>query len=246
MKFYKALSLSDIKVLSFDLDNTIYDCQSVLSAAENWFTQYLCDAFGLGGDYRSYSYWANIKSRVLHEDMSLENDVTLLRAKSLDVAFREIGIPLKGGLDEALSLVNEFIKRRSAGQVSEPVIKMLESLKEKFPLIAISNGNLDARILGISSLFERDFRPSRFELCRKPAPDLFIECAKFKNVKTHEILHIGDDPYTDVYGAVCAGCRCVWLKEGYTGISPDSSHLKVLPDIEIDSVLELKNLFALA
>ena len=82
-------------MLSFDLDNTIYDCQSVLTRAENWFTTYLCERYGLGGKYQSYDYWANVKSKVLHEDMSLEDDVTLLRAQSLVVAFKEIGIPLK-------------------------------------------------------------------------------------------------------------------------------------------------------
>lgn len=246
MKFYRSLFLRDIKVLSFDLDNTIYDCQSVLSAAEDWFTQYLCDTYGLGGKYRNYSYWAAVKSRILHEDMSLENDVTLLRAKSLVAAFSEIGIPLGRGLDEALELVELFIKKRSSGIVCDSVLQMLRELKEKYPLIAISNGNLDTKILGVNHLFEQDFRPSRFVFNRKPYPDLFLECAKYKNIKAHEILHIGDDPYTDVYGAVCAGCRCVWLKGGYSGISPDSSNLKVLPDIEISSILELKTLFQYA
>ena len=73
MKFYKQIDLSKIKVLSFDLDNTLYDCQSVLTRAENWFTTYLCDRYGLGGKYQSYDYWANVKSKVLHEDMSLED-----------------------------------------------------------------------------------------------------------------------------------------------------------------------------
>ena len=93
MKFYKAIDLSKIKVLSFDLDNTLYDCQSVLTKAENWFTTYLCDKYGLGGECVSYDYWAKIKSRILHENMRLEDDVTLLRAVSLVEAFKEKGIP---------------------------------------------------------------------------------------------------------------------------------------------------------
>lgn len=46
MKFLKQINLSKIKVLSFDLDNTLYDCETVLRKAESWFTQYLCDTYG--------------------------------------------------------------------------------------------------------------------------------------------------------------------------------------------------------
>lgn len=242
MKFYKQIDLCRIKVLSFDLDNTIYDCQTVLTKAENWFTSYLCEKYGLGGKYQSYDYWANVKSKVLHEDMSLEDDVTLLRAKSLIVAFEEIGIPLKGGLEEAEDLVKIFVKKRSEGVVSEKVRTLMKDLQAKYPLISVSNGNLDADQLNVSSYFETDLRPARFKFHRKPHADLFNECAKFKNVLPEEILHIGDDPYTDVSGAVNAGCRCVWLRKGYTGISPDESFLSVLPDIEISNILELRDL----
>lgn len=242
MKFYKQIDLSKIKVLSFDLDNTIYDCQSVLTRAENWFTTYLCDRYGLGGKYQSYDYWANVKSKVLHEDLSLEDDVTLLRAQSLVVAFKEIGIPLKGGLEEAMDLVKLFVKKRSEGVVSGEVRTLMSALKSKYPLISVSNGNLDAKQLEVSSYFETDLRPVRFKFHRKPHQDLFIECANFKQVQPCEILHIGDDPYTDVFGAVSSGCKCVWLRKGYTGISPDEQFLRVLPDIEIDNILELSQL----
>ena len=242
MKFYKQIDLSKIKVLSFDLDNTIYDCQTVLTRAENWFTNYLCERYGLGGKYQSYDYLANVKSKVLHEDMSLEDDVTLLRAQSLVVAFKEIGIPLKGGLEEAIDLVKLFIKKRSDGVVSDDVRTLMSDLKAKYPLISVSNGNLDAKQLEVSSYFENDLRPVRFKFHRKPHQDLFFECANFKQVQPCEILHIGDDPYTDVFGAVCSGCKCVWLRKGYTGISPDEHFLSVLPDIEIENILELRQL----
>lgn len=242
MKFYKQIDLSKIKVLSFDLDNTIYDCQSVLTRAENWFTTYLCERYDLGGKYLSYDYWAAVKSKVLHEDMSLEDDVTLLRAQSLVVAFKEIGIPLKGGLEEAIDLVKLFVKKRSDGVVSVEVRTLMCDLKAKYPLISVSNGNLDAKQLEVASYFETDLRPVRFKFHRKPHQDLFFECAKFKQVQPNEILHIGDDPFTDVLGAVSSGCKCVWLRRGYTGISPDEHFLSVLPDIEIDNILELRQL----
>ena len=61
-------------------------------------------------------------------------------------------------------------------------------------------------------------------------------------VKKDEMLHIGDDPYTDVYGAVKSSIPCAWIYKGYTGISPDERHLKHLPEIVLDNVLELEAL----
>ena len=242
MKFYKSINLNCIKVLSFDLDNNIYDCQSVLSAAENWFSEYLTDKYNLMPFCKDYSFWAQIKKELLLQQPRLEDDVTLLRAKSLVIAFEYLKQPLKGGLEEAQSLVSEFIKKRSAGFVSAEVIQMLEKLKQKYRMISVSNGNLDARILKVDHLFEYDLRPKMGVFKCKPYLDLFNECSRITKVSPHEILHIGDDPYTDVYGAISAGFNCAWLYKGYTGISNDERHLKVLPHIQLDNILELDSL----
>ena len=242
MKFYKSINLNSIKVLSFDLDNNIYDCQSVLCAAENWFSEYLTDRYNLMPFCNDYSFWAKIKKDLLLQEPRLEDDVTLLRAKSLVIAFESLKQPLKGGLEEAKDLVLEFIKKRSAGSVSIEVVQMLEKLKQKYRMISVSNGNLDPRILKIDHLFEYDLRPKMGVFKCKPHSDLFDECSRLANVPPCEILHIGDDPYTDVYGAVSAGFNCAWLYKGYTGISNDEKYLKVLPHVQLDNILELDSL----
>ncbi len=242
MKYFKHIDLSKIKVLSFDLDNTIYDCQTVLTKAEDWFTEYLCNRYGLGGECLKYDFWAQVKSEVLHENWDLADDVTRLREESLVEAFKRLKIPLKGGIKEASELVSMFVEHRSRGVVHPEIYELMDYLKSRYPLIAVSNGNLNPDAINVTHYFERDIRPSIGGLHRKPFKDMFIECARYKNVKIDEILHIGDDPFTDVYGAVNAGCKCAWVYKGYTGISPDESHLKVLPDILLDNVLELKNI----
>ncbi|MGN0902643.1 MAG: HAD-IA family hydrolase [Succinivibrio sp.] len=242
MKFFKSLDKSRIRVLSFDLDNTIYDCESVLREAEKWFTEYLCERYGLGGEYQSYDYWARVKSNILKNEPELEDDVTLLRAKSLLEAFKSMRYPLKGGMNEAMELLGIFIKKRSSGVVEQEVIKLLEDLAEKYPVVSISNGNLDIEILGVKSNFCYDLRPVLSKLHRKPHPDLFKECARLYGIGTSEILHIGDDPYTDVYGSVMAGCQSVLLYKGYQGKSPDHRYLKVLPEVCISNILELRKL----
>ena len=242
MKFYKLVDLSKIKVLSFDLDNTLYDCQSVIDAAEIWFSQYLCKEFGLGGQYQSYEFWKRVKDECLVDDPKLVDDVTMLRAVSLVKAFEYLKMPLQGGITEALKLVDIFIHKRSQGKVSKEVFDLLDKLYQKYPLISVSNGNLDTNEINITSYFKYDIRPNMHSLRRKPFEDMFKEACQKMKVQPDEVLHIGDDPLTDVYGAVQARCKCVWLRGGYTKVCPTESHLTSLPDIEIDNILELEDL----
>lgn len=143
MKFYKRVDLKNIKVLSFDLDNTLYDCQSVIDAAEIWFAKYLCQRYGLGLQYESLEFWQKVKQSCIFEKPNLKNDVTYSRIVSLVKAFELLKIPLKGGFEEATELVNIFIDKRSDGKVDKSVYNLLEKLRQKYPLISISNGNLN-------------------------------------------------------------------------------------------------------
>lgn len=236
MIFYKQVSRP--KVLSFDLDNTIYDCETVLRKAEAWFAKYLYERYQLANPkFAEYDFWAQIKNQCLANNQALANDVTALRAYSLVDAFKLLGKNISK--QEAFSLVAEFVKVRSKGSVSDKMKQYLRALKQHYEICAISNGNVDTRILGVDDIFGIDFRPKVDIYNCKPHADLFIQCAQHYSVDKKEILHIGDDPYTDVMGAVYAGCQCAWVYRGYTGISPDEHHLKVLPSVSVNDVYEL-------
>lgn len=228
------------KVLSFDLDNTIYDCETVLRKAEAWFAKYLYERYQLGNPkYAEYDFWAHIKNQCFEKNRSLANDVTALRAYSLIEAFKLLGKNIDK--QEAFALVAEFVKVRSKGYVSDKMVKYLRTLKQHYEVCAISNGNVDTKVLGVDDIFNVDFRPQLDSYNCKPHADLFYQCAQHYKVKNIEILHIGDDPYTDVMGAIYAGCQCAWVYRGYTGISPDERHLKAVPTISVSDVYELSS-----
>ena len=238
MIFYKQVVKP--KVLSFDLDNTIYDCETVLRKAEAWFAKYLYERYQLvNPKLAEYDFWAKIKNQCLANNQALANDVTALRAYSLLDAFKFLGKNISE--QEAFALVAEFVKVRSKGFVSDKMKRYLRDLKSHYEICAISNGNVDTKILGVDDIFKIDFRPRIDAYNCKPYADLFIQCAQHYRVDNWEILHIGDDPYTDVMGAVFAGCQSAWVYRGYTGISPDEHHLKVLPSVSVNDVYELSS-----
>ena len=73
------------------------------------------------------------------------------------------------------------------------------------------------------------------ETCfEKPDPRLFEVAIRLIGCAPSELLHVGDSPRNDVYGASLAGARSVWLNRDGR-LNPDS----VRPDFEIRDLREL-------
>lgn len=240
MKFYKALQ--KVKALSFDLDDTLYDNVPVISKAEEDFARMLTIRYGLPHKCAASAFWKEIKDQTVKREPKLADDVTAQRVQGLLDAFTLLHQPLAGGKDEACDLIREFIAIRSKINVPESSKQLLSRLGEKYTLAAISNGNSDLKVSGLIAYFDYDLRPKIGGPRRKPSVDLFYEYATLLKISPQEILHIGDEPQTDINGAVRAGCQCAWLYRGYAGKSSDETPLRALPTLVLDNLLELQDL----
>lgn len=230
------------KVISFDLDDTLYDNVPIMYRAEELFAAMLCDRYGLDPYARDPVYWKIIKRTLTDEDPKLLDDVTISRAVGLIKGFEILKKPLKGGMEEALSLVDEFIKVRSDFKVPMSSCDLLSILSERYVLAALSNGNVDMEAIGIKKFFTFNLRPGVDGLRRKPNADLFERLAKLAKVELHEILHVGDEPTTDIKGAAEAGVQCAWLRGGYSGRSLSFYRLSSVPHVVLESLTELLTL----
>ncbi len=244
MKFFKALR--KVAAISFDLDDTLYDNAPVIGAAEAWFAAYLTERYQLPCSCREVSFWAEHKKLTAARCPSLNNDVTLLRAQALVDTFARLKQPLAGGMAEAQQLVTQFIARRSQIKVDAAVSALLRDLSARFTLCAISNGNVQAPKQALAAYFAFDLRPSiALGRARKPYPDLYLEAASRLKLPPAAILHVGDEPLTDVEGALRAGCQCAWLRGGIAGRSAGAAMLRSVPTLQLDSIFELRKLLQL-
>lgn len=240
MKFYKALK--PVKALSFDLDDTLYDNVPVISKAEEHFALMLTRRYGLPQKCEHNSFWKEIKDLALQREPQLRDDVTALRVQGLLDAFALLKQPLEGGRDEAYALIGEFIKIRSEISVPKSSFELLGDLRRKYTVAALSNGNSDLNVSGLASFFDYDFRPEIGGPRSKPCADLFLKYASLLGIEPSQILHVGDEPQTDINGAVKAGCQCAWLYRGYAGKSTDERVLFAIPTLVLDNLLELRGL----
>lgn len=128
-----------------------------------------------------------------------------------------------------------FIHHRNQVTLFEDVLPALENLAQRFVLGAITNGNACIHRTGLDHVL--GFSVAAADVgAAKPDAAIFREACRRCQVKSHEIVHIGDDPARDVAGAAAAGLRTVWVNrsgQAWTG--------KQRPDAEIHDLRELED-----
>ena len=111
--------------------------------------------------------------------------------------------------DEAFEV---FYRARSEVQLYPLVHELLQATQARFKIAAITNGNASLEQIGLTSYFDKVFAAD-LELKAKPHRDMFDRCCAHFGVSGHEVLHIGDNPVTDVKGGQQAGLQTLWFNQ---------------------------------
>ena len=198
--------LSKIQAISFDLDDTLWDCAPAIVKAEkalfSWHEQVTPNITNVHSPNSLQAYRAQIRE----ENPELKRCVTATRMQGLKKLLLEFGYPQELA-EEGFSV---FYQARSEVVLYEGVVDMLERLGSSFRLAAITNGNADLQSIGIQSYFERIYA-ANLTLLEKPAPDMFNLCLADMEISPEALLHIGDNPLTDVHGAQAVGAQTLWF-----------------------------------
>ncbi|MEW6685634.1 MAG: HAD family hydrolase [Candidatus Edwardsbacteria bacterium] len=76
-------------------------------------------------------------------------------------------------------------------------------------------------------------------LIRKPDPEIFLLTLQQMNASLSSSIHIGDNLYTDVWGAKQAGMRAIKIGQDLTGEEKQTDRLQIKPDAVITNLREL-------
>ncbi|WP_440875119.1 HAD-IA family hydrolase [Thalassotalea sp. PLHSN55] len=225
--------LSQIKALSFDLDDTLYANHPIMLAAYEKMVQFFNRELGGKQNY-DFSFWFTFRNQAIINNPELKHDVAAARQQSYYLGLQHLGYKP----EEALALANKalayFVEVRSDFTVPAASHQLLADLAEKFPLAAISNGNVDTKAIGIADYFSVIFHAGD-GLKQKPDAHMFELAARQLQLAPEHILHVGDCGKADVQGAVLAGYQTAWLPHHGIGKS-----LALLPNIEINDITELR------
>ena len=93
-----------------------------------------------------------------------------------------------------------------------PMLRALEGRGYKMGLVSNMEGNLDQMAVDLGIARFMSFAVTSEQVgAAKPNPPIFLEAMKRAGVLPRETVHIGDQPYADVDGAMGVGIRPVLL-----------------------------------
>ena len=121
-----------------------------------------------------------------------------------------------------------FFAERQRVDLFDDALPALAFWSQRYPVVALSNGNADVHRVGIGQHFHASVSAKSLGVA-KPDVRIFEAGAQAAGVQPHEVLHIGDDALLDCVGALAAGMQVAWVnREGQAWLSSDSRpHLEV-------------------
>jgi len=196
----------EARVISLDLDDTLWPVAPVIAAAEAVLLEWLKTRYPKAAAGHTAESMRAARARLALRNPERSHDLTFLRRQSLAKQFAAAGYPA-ALCDEAMEV---FLEARNRVEFYEDVRPALLRLKSAYRLYAVSNGNADLARCGIGDLFDGHVTAISAGAA-KPDARIFAALAEMARVQPEEVMHIGDDPLADVVGARQAGMQAVWI-----------------------------------
>ena len=222
-----------IKVITFDLDNTLWQVEPVLLRAEagqrDWL---LANRPGTIENYDHDSLW-EFKKSVWKRHPELAHQISKIRIQllyelQLAAGFNED--ESRSGAEQAFKV---FLDLRHEVELYEEALEVLQQLSGEYILGALTNGNADIYKTDAAEYFDFAFLAEDLD-ASKPAPDMFHAAMEKSGATAREIIHVGDNPNHDIQAAQDVGIYTIWM----------NSQAEKWPDIkkadrDIDSLQQL-------
>jgi FMN hydrolase / 5-amino-6-(5-phospho-D-ribitylamino)uracil phosphatase len=202
-----ALDVRRIAAISLDLDDTLWPIWPTIERAERVLHQWLLREAPKTADLLlTPGMLRELREATAKERSDLAHDLSALRRESIRSALR------RAGEDPALAeaAFDAFFAERQRVTLFDDALPALRWLSERYPLVAISNGNADVHLAGVGRWFRCAFSAQSFGSGKPHAP-IFRAAAASLGLLPKDMLHVGDDAALDVSGALEAGMQAAWL-----------------------------------
>jgi len=222
--------MNDIRTITIDLDDTLWEIHPVIRRAEARLHEWLGEYYPRITEMFGPADLKVLRTEVLEEFKEHLHDLTLLRR----IVLSRLGEAAGYGDSYVDAAFEVFDEARNDVTLFPGVKSTLRSWRQRYVLIAVTNGNANLEKIGIRELFH-DVISAATAGAAKPARPIFDAAVKAGGASARQTLHVGDDPVNDVRGARDAGLRSVWVNRGGDEWPRDYP----APDIEVRHIGEL-------
>jgi putative hydrolase of the HAD superfamily len=224
---------AEIKVISFDLDDTLWPGLPTILRAEKRLFQWMSERVPeITKQYDLYQL-RDKRRALLDETPQLAHDLTQLRIRSFELLSIEFDLDQEW-IQPAFDV---FYDARQQVTLFDDVRPVLDVLVQDFKLASLTNGNADVVKTGVHHWFDYSLN-SIIAGSLKSEPAIYRQLQTLAGIEAHQMVHIGDDPLQDIFGAKAAGASAIWLNRDekvwqLTSCKPDAiiSSLTELPSV---------------
>ena len=225
--------LKKIKVISFDLDDTLWLIEPIIKNANEKIIKHIIEKY----PRINLQEFLTDKFINTYQNIKKTNPKFALNLTELKrLTYESLLLKYNYNPKDSYVLIKEFYKLRHDIIFFSDVIPILKLISKKYKIISITNGNADINRLKIREYFLDQFRAGDIGY-KKPNPNIFLYACKSIKIPPTAIMHIGDNPIDDVMGAKSVGMKSVWLNRFNKEWENEEK-----PDIMIRSLYDLKSL----
>lgn len=198
-----------IKLITFDLDNTLWHTDPVIIRAEEAQWQSIIQLCPNAISLFTPALLKNLKLETIEKNPHLRHKLSALRQTFLIQLFIQCGISKQQAEHFSQQVFCDFLAVRNQVELFPGALNLLTALQKRYHVIALTNGNADLKKIGLDHLFNAHFHAENVKR-PKPHNDMFLAALKHAKVSSDESLHIGDHPEQDIDAANRMGFKTVW------------------------------------
>ena len=221
-----------IKLITIDLDDTVWPCAPVIRAAEGALYEWLATVAERLSQAHDLASLREHRHSVMEAHPEIAHDLTEVRRASLRGLLAAFGYSPELA-DEGIQL---FLDHRNRVEPYPDVPPALVELSHRYALISITNGNAEVTRTPLRGLFDLSLSAADVGAAR---PDLRLFRAALRETATdpRQALHVGDDPCLDVATARKLGMATAWVNRAGREWPGDLSR----PDVEVSDFGQLQD-----
>lgn len=219
------LDRARIRAITIDLDDTLWPIAPTIERAEKALRDWLADHAPQAVLWcEDAARQQELRRQVRVNRPDLAHDLGAQRREAIRLAL------LHAGEDPALdqAAFEVFYDMRQRVDLYDDALPALQFLSDRFPVVALSNGNADVDRVGIGRFFSAAIS-MRSAGIGKPHAPIFHAAADLAGVAVGDVLHVGDDAHLDGVGGLEAGMQVAWVNRpgGVWTPEPHVPHITV-------------------
>jgi putative hydrolase of the HAD superfamily len=231
--------MPQLKLITFDLDNTLWDVEQIIRKAEadmiEWIKTHATDAVA----HYQQDALASYREEVVLAHPGKRHDLSFMRIEVLNKVMLATGYRHDEARRLAQDAFDVFFAGRNRVEFFPGALELLDRLQERFVLYALTNGNADIQRTGLDSYLSGAFSAADVG-ASKPHGAMFNAALAAVDSRPHEAIHVGDHLVDDIEGAHDAGMHTVWVNlRDHDPASANRAPTETVTDLDqIDDAIE--------